>query len=828
MPLARNTILAALAWLAACCGSPPAAIVPPAGGRHVQLLHLDGYRPDLVRTLLRAGRLPNLARLVARGRIAYDATTVDKSETMKVIQSYLTSQLDTKVVGWWQFERNRFRFSNYWLDPAEVLGYALGFEFPRSPTIQDFLAARGENLVAGMSLARRSVPFQNYGRAYVEGVSAVANHTYHDQAHATMDSFLDIHRRITENGEKPPAMSTLLLAAADEFSHLEGVTVAERDPEHCFDRDSDNDNGNGIDDTVFALLDKDHTLDDRYFLRVRRAAITRRVTEICIELPEIEGRRAEPHYVLSMLVIDIELGRLINDFENIHFADGETLFSRTLFIVFGDHGMVDTSNRMTEEVSESFIGYLNRRLGLETGEDQTSLSARAELGIDYVNLPPRLTRPDTYEDWQSEDVRALTTEADRWAREFLGEIEALIRSDLHESYWWLFFLRSLLIDPKLDEALESAAPVVGEALAMLRSLYLRARPDYLEAEQEANRALFDRHVRLVYGGGARNNAELFIPVCESPAACSWERRPSYEEILSYREGAFLQALVESPGVGLIFIKKNNEAFTDGAPLPARLEVEIRDREGNRGLLSVERDDPSGELVYHYRTDPASANDPLGYGTWGAGEGTYGTYNEWNDRTIDLSYVNVVGGMGAYLYSSNPAIGDVVVLHASDWNFGENLGGHGGVHRGEKRTFMLVSGPGLDPGELRAQARYRSTAEGGLEPVVSGTHVPTLLDIVPTALAWLGYEPSELDRFAADGFEEHLDTWIRAQRGDILKNLDGVSSLEKAREEVGVPELTLEPLRPQLERLLEFIESNREDTLRRLSERPHLGNELILE
>ena len=610
MPLARNTILAALAWLAACCGSPPAAIVPPAGGRHVQLLHLDGYRPDLVRTLLRAGRLPNSARLVARGRIAYDATTVDKSETMKVIQSYLTSQLDTKVVGWWQFERNRFRFSNYWLDPAEVLGYALGFEFPRSPTIQDFLAARGENLVAGMSLARRSVPFQNYGRAYVEGVSAVANHTYHDQAHATMDSFLDIHRRITENGEKPPAMSTLLLAAADEFSHLEGVTVAERDPEHCFDRDSDN--GNGIDDTVFALLDKDHTLDDRYFLRVRRAAITRRVTEICIELPEIEGRRAEPHYVLSMLVIDIELGRLINDFENIHFADGETLFSRTLFIVFGDHGMVDTSNRMTEEVSESFIGYLNRRLGLETGEDQTSLSARAELGIDYVNLPPRLTRPDTYEDWQSEDVRALTSEADRWAREFLGEIEALIRSDLHESYWWLFFLRSLLIDPKLDEALESAAPVVGEALAMLRSLYLRARPDYLEAEQEANRALFDRHVRLVYGGGARNNAELFIPVCESPAACSWERRPSYEEILSYREGAFLQALVESPGVGLIFIKKNNEAFTDGAPLPARLEVEIRDREGNRGLLSVERDDPSGELVYHYRTDPSSANDPLGY------------------------------------------------------------------------------------------------------------------------------------------------------------------------------------------------------------------------
>ncbi len=510
----RNTALLVLAVLAASCGTPPVEIVRPAGRRHVQLLHLDGYGPDLVRALLGAGRLPNLARLVARGRISYDATTVDKSETMKVIQSYLTSQLDTTVVGWWQFERDRFRFSNYWLDPAEVLGYALGFEFPRSPTIQDFLAARGENLVAGMSLARRGVPFENYGRAYVEGISAVVNHTYHDQARATMDSFLDIHRRISENGEQPPAMSTLLLAAADEFSHLKGVTVAERDPEHCFVRDTD------IDDTVFALLDEDDTLDDPYFAHVRRRAITRRVEEICIELPELEGRRAEPHYLLSMLVIDIELGRLIDLFENICFADGASLFSRTLFIVFGDHGMVDTPNGMTEEVSESFIAYLNRRLDLETGEDQTSLSESAELGIDYVSLPPRLLRPDIYEDWQSQDIGALTAEADRWSREFLGEIEALIRSDLHESYWWLFFLRSLLIDPKLDEALE---PVADEAIATLRSLYLRGRPDYLEAEQEANRALFDRHVRLVYGGGARNNAELFIPVCESPATCSWDR-----------------------------------------------------------------------------------------------------------------------------------------------------------------------------------------------------------------------------------------------------------------------------------------------------------------
>ena len=61
--------------------------------------------------------------------------------------------------------------------------------------------------------------------------------------------------------------------------------------------------------------------------------------------------------------------------------------------------------------------------------------------------------------------------------------------------------------------------------------------------------------------------------------------------------------VESPGVGLIFIKRNNEAFAGGAPLPAKLEIEVRDREGNRGLLLVARDDPSSELVYHYRHRP---------------------------------------------------------------------------------------------------------------------------------------------------------------------------------------------------------------------------------
>jgi len=824
----RRLVIAASVALSVACTEPdpppePKRNASPGAGKHVQLLHLDGFRPDLTRTLLETGRLPRLFELAARGRISYQATTVDKSETMKVIQSYLTSQLDTRVAGWWQFDRERFRFANYWLDPAEVLNYALGLEFPVSPTIQDFLAARGQNLVAGMSLARRSVPFVNYGRSYLEGVAAVSAHTYHEQADATTKSFLEIHRRIVRDGEQPPALSTLLLAAADEFSHAYGVTTARDEAEHCFRRDDDD-----MDDTVFRLLDEDSTLRDfetRYFTRVARGR-GRAAAEICIELPLIEARRAEPRYVLSMIVVDIELGYVIDFFKSVRFDDGESLFDRTLFIVFGDHGMVDTANGMVDLAGgESLITYLNRRLGLETGQRGTALADDIELGVDYQHLPRRLRQPESYREWQSENVRVLTEEAGLWSQEFYREARKLLLTDLHESYWWLFFLRRLLVDPKVDEAL---GPVAEQALATFRNLYLRSRPEYLAAETEANRDFYDRNVRLVYGGGARNNAEVFIPVCGADRVCSWERRPSYDEILSYRDGALMEALVENPGTGLIFIRRNNEAYSAGARLPTQLEVEVRDREAHRGLITVKRDTANSELVFHYRTDPSSGADPLGYEAWGHGDGTFGTYNEWNDRTIDSDYVNVVGGMGAYLHSTNPAIGDVVVMHATDWNFGENVGGHGGVHGGEKRTVMLVSGPGLGSGELRARARYATTEDGSVIEVEGKTHVPTLLDIAPTALSFLGYAPEELDAFAENEFEAHLDQWILAQHDDILDHLATMSSVEKAKDEAGLPELSLEPLMPRISRLLEFVGTTREETLTRVAPRPILGNELIIE
>src|SRR5262245_32405295 len=60
-------------------------------GHHVQLIHVDGFRPDLFKALLEGDQLPHFKILVGQGKVSYEAATVDKTETMKVIQSYLTS-----------------------------------------------------------------------------------------------------------------------------------------------------------------------------------------------------------------------------------------------------------------------------------------------------------------------------------------------------------------------------------------------------------------------------------------------------------------------------------------------------------------------------------------------------------------------------------------------------------------------------------------------------------------------------------------------------------------------------------------------------------------
>jgi len=156
------------------------------------------------------------------------------------------------------------------------------------------------------------------------------------------------------------------------------------------------------------------------------------------------------------------------------------------------------------------------------------------------------------------------------------------------------------------------------------------------------------------------------------------------------------------------------------------------------------------------------------------------------------------------------------MHASGWNFGDNLGGHGGVHRLEKTTFLLASGPGIVPGELR------SVTAGG-----DSRHSPTLLDLTPTALEWLGHSREEFEAFGRDEFPRYLDSWIRSQRGEILSHLDRMDSLERARDDAEMEDLSLAPLHPRIERLLLFIEADRETTVESAKAPKLLGNSLEL-
>ena len=237
---------------------------------------------------------------------------------------------------------------------------------------------------------------------------------------------------------------------------------------------------------------------------------------------------------------------------------------------------------------------------------------------------------------------------------------------------------------------------------------------------------------------------------------------------------------------------------------------MTDRFENKGWITVTREEKTHELVFGYGLDPETKSDPLGYlDSEGGRQSLWKTYNEWNDWCLENQtyYHNAVAGMGAYLFSRNPAIGDVTIMHSQGWNFGANAGGHGGLHRGEKLTVMVVSGPKIQAGPLMAMAPYKSVLRPGGQVALleerSETH-PTLLDMAPTVLNWLGYREQALSSFARNGFESHLTQWVSGQRSEILANLDDLDDFEKAVQQAGVKNLDLSDFRSRLQRLLRFL------------------------
>ena len=415
------------------------ADTPSTDFRHVHLMHLDGFRSDLFQALLEGGHLPHFSFLLSRGRLSLTNSTVDKSETMKVIQSYLTSKLDTSVVGWWQFNRTDLLFKNYWIDLADMIDYAIGTKFPLTPNLYDYITAQGNTVMAGFSLHRRGVPFENYARAYVEGIdAALSSHKYLDQAHATMSETITIYERLALRAKTHndlPVFTTSLLAPADEFCHLLGVVDEHhKQEEFCYERD-----GKTADPTVeqlFILLDQDRNAKPPLFKTLpyftkpvewerKQENIVPwpwskkwwRSKKVCIPTPLLtyaaydqkheennhrwmepvfKEARVEPKYALGMIFVDIELGRLINSMRTIYFtpqgtikidpsrgnsilrylsSETDSLFAHTTFIFTGDHGMTHTP-KMTDPMTEA---------SKQAAEHKRHSDSRNETFLEYLN-----------------------------------------------------------------------------------------------------------------------------------------------------------------------------------------------------------------------------------------------------------------------------------------------------------------------------------------------------------------------------------------------------------------------------------------------------------
>ncbi len=598
---------------------------------------------------------------------------------------------------------------------------------------------------------------------------------------------------------------------------------------------------------------------DQYVIpeKTRWYTAPRKPAELCVELPLLEVfsdtvpslamstlgtsemRRSTPRQALSMMFYDMQLGRILDLFyairkdskgkyrfdENLYrevrqsyprpylslprLERGNSLLENTLFFVFGDHGMVDSQHMMApnnpyqavsprskESLETFFIDHLNRSLGLSTWKQGMSSQNRL-FGCDDRTLPEEAAFPFTFPEWQNPETANLISKAYAWAEGILKKAENRIVSALRERYWWIFPLWSPLLDAPVKNLLTEYGPFLRNTLIRLR---LRGVPFYQERAREFRRSFYDKHIRLIHGGGVRNNAELYLPGQDAEGNPSWKYRPSLEQIAGYvypSGKTLLEGLETIKGVGLIFIRRNNQLFSFGEDLPEEMFLLVRDRYGNQGEIRVRpREDLPEKLEFAY--SPLTERDPLGYFSASPHprKGNYFSFEEWNDFSVEQEhyYPNIPGGMGAYLYSTNPALGDVLVMHSQGWNFGAYAGNHGGIHRGEKRTFLLVSGPTVTEGPLMAR-----DAQGKL-------HYPTLLDMAPTALEWLGYGPKALTNFSRGHFAIYLEEWRKNQRQEATAYYTEIPDFPEFLEEFRLGSLKLEDFRQEIFEALEFMDT----------------------
>jgi hypothetical protein len=548
------------------------------------------------------------------------------------------------------------------------------------------------------------------------------------------------------------------------------------------------------------------------------------IVAVSLDLPSLPGpssngtntthKFVSPHYALQIAVVDIELGNLINTLRNIRLDGGrvrctqdetlgidnydpkakeESLFRYTKFISYSDHGIVDTPNMYgkADEISRRY-----REGGPEKSYSQTLAaklwgpgSKRAADGLphgvlDDTNVPDIVKFSHLDESWQTPEIKQMVANARKEMGVFVARFKKLASSPDTKGALWAPLLKQVgtpAAQQKIEEALKKGKPY----LDLLANTFIDTRlnndpkngPTYAKAAALARRQYLDKNVGLIYGGAARNNAELFLPA-GSGRDRTWTRRPTFQEIMDSGVPAVLK---DTDGSGLILIRKENEKTAMSGPL-GEMHVAVMDRQGNEGTITINQDPATGELKYRY--DAPKGRDPLG--GWANGkEGTYAEWNTWSTAAVldpkappaQRAFHNVIAGLGGRLYSKNPTLGDIMVIHDASWNFDTNVGGHGGSNPAEKLVFMSVSGEDIEPGELKGRGRYRVKNGKVVEDPFDAT--PSVFDILPTTLQLTGHTSNDFAEWGRTRFKAWMEDWLAKQPREMLAGLTPQAILKLA-------------------------------------------------
>jgi hypothetical protein len=182
----------------------------------------------------------------------------------------------------------------------------------------------------------------------------------------------------------------------------------------------------------------------------------------------------------------------------------------------------------------------------------------------------------------------------------------------------------------------------------------------------------------------------------------------------------IRSVLAQPAVGHVAMWIGREDGT--GPQTSVDSVGVRSRDGlgliERRVGPVGQGGP-GAAAKAYRYKVISGEDPLGYAAVPRAaalcDGGWHSSREWLEATASAEHPDAVPQLAEMF--DNPRVGDVVIFAAPGHDFDpHNLGGHGGMTRGDMRIPFYIAGPGIVAGRKLPAARLADLT-------------PTLLDLM---------------------------------------------------------------------------------------------------